>query len=117
MSTQFPLYVVLLELTELLHRRNVAIDLQWRRREDNTHADALTNGDFSQFSGSLRLNPDVSLLAWEILPRLYNEALELHETIQQRKVVISQAGKDSGKKVGANAKRRRIEPLKTRDPW
>ena len=84
MTAKFPLYVVLLELTELLHRRNVSLDLSWKRRDENIHADALTNGDFSLFSEGLRLRPDVSMLAWEVLPRLYKEALEMHESIQQR---------------------------------
>ena len=50
MTSKFPLYIVLLELTEQLKSKNVAIDLRWQPREKNVAADNLTNGKFEEFN-------------------------------------------------------------------
>eukprot|EP00971_Amphidinium_carterae_P059856 1183982-Amphidinium_carterae.1 len=56
MTTKFPLALVLMQLSRLLARRRMVLDLQWCKREENSLADDLTNEDFAQFCPENRLH-------------------------------------------------------------
>ena len=49
-TTKWPLLGVHMACSAALHKVNKRLNLQWRPRDENCLADALTNGDFSAFS-------------------------------------------------------------------
>ena len=108
MTSKFPLLVVLGELAVQLRSRNLHLDLDWVPRDQNTEADALTNGDFSGFSPEHRVDIDVSRLEFKILPELLKAADDLFENIAARR----RAGKQ--KEQGGKWRKQK---LKERDPW
>ena len=50
-----PLCIILMELSAQLQKRKLALGLNWRRRDRNIEADALTNEDFSAFQHQRRI--------------------------------------------------------------
>jgi hypothetical protein len=85
MTSKFPLFLVLMELTEQLQNRRLTVDLAWTPRETNQDADDLTNGKFNKFSPSLRIKPVLDQLPWIIFTTLMPEAIELHNIISEKK--------------------------------
>ena len=120
MSSKYPLYIILLELTEQLHARNLILDLRWQRREQNQAADDLTNGLFSQFDVSKRINPSLSSMPWLVLPKLMVEAGDLHRIIEQKKKdrVSSNEGLAMPRPTFLPKKRKlKKTGLRVTDPW
>jgi hypothetical protein len=111
MTSKFPLYLILLELTEQLQLRRTALDLRWQPREFNQAADDLSNFVFKDFDVSLRLNPALDDLGWIVLPKLLREAMDLHNILTSRKALMKPVGRVPV------TKKRKAEGLKTRDPW
>lgn len=64
MSTKIPMCAILMQMTEVLARKGLWLDLRWTPREDNIYADQLTNEDFSSFSMDKRLD-----ICWEDVPK------------------------------------------------
>ena len=62
-STKIPLLFVMMQLSITAARYNVRTNLQWRPRELNTEADALSNLNFEGFNDSMRVH-----IKWEELP-------------------------------------------------
>jgi hypothetical protein len=115
MTSKFPLYIVLLELTEQLKCKRVAIDLRWQSRDLNVSADNLTNNKFEEFCPQLRSNPELDCLDWIVLPKLLKEAMELESLIQARKKAPREVGlRDSTRSWG---KKRKSVGLRISDPW
>ena len=56
LTTKFPLCLVAMELATQLTVRHLDLTLAWRRRDTNTEADALTNGQFGGFDPARRLD-------------------------------------------------------------
>jgi len=112
MTSKFPLYLVLLELTEQLLFRRTELDLKWQAREFNQAADDLSNFIFKDFSLDLRLDPKLDSLPWLVLPKLLHESIELHRIITERKASSKMPSRPAFK-----SKKRKAEGLKTRDPW
>ena len=54
-STKFPLALINMQLTHMLMRWGMRLELRWRPRAENDLADKLTNEDFSQVEMRLRL--------------------------------------------------------------
>lgn len=111
MTSKFPLYLVLIELTEQLIKRRITLDLKWQAREYNEAADALSNSDFSLFCMDLRLNRNLDDLDWLVLPKLMQDSIDLHNIISKRKSerVVT---------VTPKATRKRKAPgLRVTDPW
>ena len=73
MTTKYPLCNVLMELTEQLFARQLALRLGWTPREANQPADDLTNGRFERFSASHRVSVQWADLDFKILPDLMKE--------------------------------------------
>jgi hypothetical protein len=118
MTTKFPLYLILLELTEQLQLNRWALDLKWQRRDQNQDADDLTNGDFDNFSPALRLDPPLSKLPWLVLPKLFEEAKELHNLISEHKICRKKAAVTAPQGVGdVRGRKRKSVGIKTSDPW
>ena len=108
MTSKFPLLVVLGELAVQLRSRNLHLDLDWVPRDQNTEADALTNGDYSGFAPANRVPLDINKLDFKMLPQLMKAAEDLFDNIAARR----RAGKP--KEEGARWRRQK---LKERDPW
>jgi hypothetical protein len=85
MTSKFPLYLILLELTEQLRVKNWCMELEWTRRENNQKADDLSNEDWKEFCPALRLNPELSDLPWLVLPKLTLQALALQQVLAEAK--------------------------------
>lgn len=115
MTSKFPLYIVLLELTEQLKRRNISVDLRWQSRETNIAADDLTNNKFSEFDPSLRINPDLNSLEWLVLPRLLKEATELDILIRGRKQSTRALGATTP--TAYRGQKRKKVGMRFTDPW
>jgi hypothetical protein len=113
MTTKFPLYLILLEITELVNASNWSLQLSWKARELNQTADDLTNDKFDEFDANLRLNPPLDQLPWKVLPRLYQDAFSLHSLVTAKKV--ARAGLVQTKRLPARKKRKL--GLRVTDPW
>ena len=114
MTSKFPLYIVLLELTEQLKSKNVSLDLRWQSRELNVAADDLTNDKFDNFDAALRVDPNLNHLDWKVLPSLLKDAMALEVLIQERKA----APKDNlPKKALLKGFKRKAVGLRVSDPW
>lgn len=64
LSTKLPLCAVVMQLASILAKKSVWLNLQWKPREENTLADALTNQDYSSFDLGRRRS-----LEWEDIPK------------------------------------------------
>ena len=121
MTSKFPLYIVLLELTEQLLDRNVLHDLRWQSRVHNQAADDLSNGHFEQFNSHLRINPNLDSLEWKVLPKLLIEASNLEGLIRERKAQRRSLNLDGPDKLdvqnASKAKKRKTRGLRETDPW
>jgi hypothetical protein len=58
LTTKLPLGLVCMELAAQLSHRHLDLSLVWRRRDDNTEADDLTNQKFEAFDPDLRVSTD-----------------------------------------------------------
>ena len=68
MTTSFPLNVILMELTEQLDKRGSWLSVEWAPRQQNEHADALTNGVFSDFDPNKRVPLDPGAISSALPP-------------------------------------------------
>jgi len=71
-TTRWPLMIINMQLSHCLSQASLSLSLRWRPREENTFADGLTNGDFSQFDPALRVQfsfadipQDIIWLLWK----------------------------------------------------
>jgi|Cyp1metagenome_2_1107374.scaffolds.fasta_scaffold09372_16 hypothetical protein len=85
MSTKYLLTLLLMELTEELRRKDLRLDLEWVRREDNVDADDLSNENWSNFSAHMRDERRPEEIGWIVLDRLQRKGLELYREIQELK--------------------------------
>jgi len=85
MSTKFPLTLLLMELTEELRSKDLKLDLEWVRREENVEADALSNEDWKDFSEELRDVRRPEEIGWKVLDKLQVRGEELYVQIQELK--------------------------------
>ena len=76
--------MILLELTEQMSRRKITLDLRWQPRNENQHADDLTNEAFDNFCSTLRIATPLAEFPWIILPRLVEAAAQLHKELAER---------------------------------
>ncbi len=111
MSSKFPLVVILAEVAAQLRSRNMALSLGWVPREQNEEADALTNGDFSQFRSANRVNLVVEEVAWLILPKMLQVATDIYDDVMRRKASHEEPP------IQAPASKKAKGGLRARDPW
>ena len=109
-STKYPLYLVLMEVSEQLRSRNLLLSVAWRPRDENEEADALTNENFTGFDLSKRIDVKWEDLSFRVLPKLVRAAESLFEQLREaRRLERPQATKDAA----VRARKR----LRERDPW
>ena len=106
MSTKYPITLLLMELAEELRDRDMRLDLEWVKRDENTIADALSNEDWSEFEAEHREQRRPEEIGWKVLDRLQTRGEELYKEIQALKEQRSKekARKFPVKKNGAVGK-------------
>ena len=101
-TTKLPLALVAMELAAQLAKRNIELDLKWRRRDLNQEADSLTNGDFRQFDEGRRVDASRVAGSFLCLPGL---------------VRAWEASKSSGPQRHEKAPPGKRRKLREREPW
>ena len=109
-STKWPITTLLIELSEQLRKRGAILNLTWKKRDDNSEADALTNCDFSKFNPELRIDKRFSDISWIVLDEIMDLSSQLYRE------VASQRSKGN---LPARTYRRQaiLKRLKWSDPW
>jgi hypothetical protein len=97
-----------MQLSELLMRRGLWLDLEWVPREENIEADQLTNLDFTGFDASKRMEVDVSAAQFPLLHELLQEESSFRNELAGRKRDKALVGPA----VGASYKKRKVKT-----PW
>ena len=85
MSTEFPLTLLVLELSETFRRRHCGFNLEWIPREHNQLADDLTNEDCSKFPMESRVKW-VGDRKWYVLEQLMEKSNEFFTEPQKSKM-------------------------------
>ena len=110
-STKCPLYLVLMELSEQLRLRNIALSVAWRPRDENEEADAFTKQCFGAVCPQRRIHLQWSDLSFLVLPQLA-QAAEVHFA-ELRALKASAASRPPpAPRTGAAR-----APLREREPW
>jgi hypothetical protein len=110
MTTKFPLCIILMELASQMESKGLQLSLDWRRRDTNVEADSLTNGDYSLFNPSCRVEVDLVSVNWHVLSWLQSEAQSLYEQIRQSKQSLAKQAKQE-------PSRKKMIGLRQSDPW
>ena len=97
-----------MELASQLEAKGMWLDLRWTPREQNKHADALTNGVFDGFFPHFRLASSWTDVGFLVLPRLLEVGAQLRE---QTAALRAAAPKTKQRKTN------RQERLRVTDPW
>lgn len=113
MTSKFPLLVLLTELAAQLEHDNLALDLGWVPRDQNSEADALTNYEFGDFSAANRIECSFECIPWRILPEMLRASEEVYARVQAAKG----ASKDDAVKERRAGKKPPAQRLMQRDPW
>ena len=118
LTTKFPLCAILMELAEQLESRGSWLKQAWCPREQNIEADALTNGDFHQFSPENRIEMNPVEMKWVTLEEMLEAGgsmeQELRRLREEKKAIKARA-----KYVKKRLKRKRsaADALRNKDPW
>lgn len=108
LTTTFPLSLIHMELAALLDSLDLRLDLQWKRREENIEADALTNSDFTSFNPNTRVAIDLDRIEFLVLPWLQEQTASLFKLVQASKQLPRSLPSKRRKKGGS---------LRVTDPW
>eukprot|EP00435_Cladocopium_sp_Y103_P016869 s1943_g4.t1 len=103
MSTKFPLTILLIELAEELRMQDRRMDLEWVRREENTEADDLSNGNCEEFDAAMRVDFKGNCEDWLILDKVQMRGEELYKDIQ----ALKEQRKRKNAEVGCSTQPRR----------
>ena len=112
MSTKWPLAPMIMKSCKQCRSRNLELHLSWQRRNFNTEADSLTNGDFSALQIQNQVHFDFPNIPWLVL----TDALEVYDLTQNLKATRNAEGYVpqhtwKRRKLAANKR------LKATDPW
>ena len=110
MSTKWPLTVLLVELSEELRSRKVALGLDWLPREENQEADDLSNVKTTDFDESLRVHFAAADLTWHVLVGMMQASQELFDAIVEERAACAGRAAASGGGRGRRGRRVRLEP-------
>ena len=112
MTTRYPSSALVIELAAEMNKNGVKAQVEWTPREFNREADALANGDSSQFRPELQLRVEARDLKWHVLDRaleMGSIAERAHDRLRQRGGLLDRAQKQK--------RRRREDRLKFKDGW
>ena len=85
LTTKWPLAAVLIELVHQCDSRGLDFTLQWRCRDSNVEADALSNFDFDGFDPDKRVEAESVLTSFTLLPKLLDLGDSFVAELQRRK--------------------------------
>ena len=85
MSTKYPLTLLLMELTEELRSKDLRLDLEWIRRDENTEADDLSNEKWEGFCLERRELRRPEEIGWKIFDKMQVRSEDLYKEIQALK--------------------------------
>ena len=111
MTTAYPLCVVAMEMAAQLEHRGIELFLEWAPREQNREADCLADGDFTGFSGHLRVQASLEEIRWVVLPGLLRAGAKFYEEAKRRTC------QERGRAGAAVGRQRKGERLREREPW
>ena len=112
MTTKYPASAVLMELAAYSKKMGLKASVEWSPREANREADALANGELSQFTPELRIPVDARQLQWTVLREALSHGKEAEDAHQAAKAVgYPERNQRTGRK------KTREERLKAVDPW
>ena len=94
-STKIPLLFVMMQLGITTARHNIRVNLQWRPRELNTEADALTNSDFTGFDVSKRIHVDWPSLPIELLRSLVAHSSSFASEVNTNRQLANTSRRDT----------------------
>ena len=69
-TTKWPLMALNMQMSSMLSKARLGLNLQWRPREENTEADDLTNERFGEFDPKLRVEVSLQSMDLSILQAL-----------------------------------------------
>ena len=75
-TTKWPLMLINLQLSSLLSKARLSLNLRWRPREHNTIADDITNSEFTQVDTARRIPMTYADVPTSIIHRLWETKLE-----------------------------------------
>ena len=75
-TTKWPLMLINLQLSSLLSKARLSLNLRWRPREHNTIADDITNSEFTQVDTAKRIPMTYADVPTSIIHRLWETKLE-----------------------------------------
>ena len=104
LTTKWPLLAFLAELSLRLEHRGILLEVNWVPREQNTEADAITNGDFEWLVAENRVVTVMGQLPFILLPELLAKGEGFY------------AGSETVN-LGAPPIPKDKRSLRTRDPW
>ena len=85
-TTKWPLLMINMQLTHVLMKASLKLNLGWRPRDENQEADALTNEIFDLFSGERRILLHYADLPLSFLHSLYEARLSQVSTREAESV-------------------------------
>ena len=85
MSTKFPLTLLIMELAEEMREKDLKLDLEWIKRDFNTDADDLSNGEWKNFDESMRIHLGPDGAEWKVLGELMKRGEDLYKEIAEFK--------------------------------
>ena len=104
----------MMELASQASRKKASLRARWIPRLQNEEADALTNSEFHHFDLAKRIEVDLSKLEFIVMDKLF----AVGEEYVQELAALKEGEKQKDKIAGTPAKKRRkVEPLRERDPW
>ena len=108
LSTKFPLTLLVIEVSEMMRKKNAMVDLLWIKRDLNQDADDLTNEEFGNFSEENRVYLKDGKIQWEVMDDLLSSGMELYEGIKQKKEdkKLEKENKRGGKEATSRKKRK-----------
>ena len=107
MTSKYPSVVVLAEIAARAKRGRLNLGLRWVPRDQNEHADALTNSDYSEFDSARRVDLQVEDIQWIVLTGYMKAAQELYAETRR----LRGEPRTRGEAAGAS------RPLREQDPW
>ncbi|CAE7357217.1 unnamed protein product [Symbiodinium sp. CCMP2592] len=106
-TTRWPLLMVNMQLTHVLMKAGLRLNLGWRPRDENQEADDLTNEIFDRFSEELRVPVQYSELPLSFLHTLY----------EARRAQLSSREVDSIRDTVGGRPRFRGKRKREKSPW
>ena len=105
-TTRWPLMMINMQLSHCLAQASLSLRLRWRPREENTHADDLTNGLFENFDAAKRVHFSFSDIPQDIIWLLWKSKGEFDSMKTEAKFI-----------QGEVTRRRKRKRHEDKTPW